>query len=67
MQLEKLKNCTYPLSIKKDGIGGGLADAFNAGYEGKEGGVYRFVRYSAGDIFYRAGKARKKLDTNNPH
>lgn len=58
------------MTFVKDKIGGALADAFNAGYEGKKGGIYRFKTTSAAYIFYEAGKERKRLDTiqgSNPN
>lgn len=54
---------SYPLSISNGGIGGAIADAFNAGYTGKKGGIYRYSnRHSAGNIFYQAGKYKRKID-----
>lgn len=62
-QFEKAISHTYPMTFEKDGIGGSFADAFNAGYEGRKGGIYRYNDpNSAGSIFYQAGKARKRID-----
>jgi hypothetical protein len=63
-QFEKAVSHSYPMTFEKDGIGGSFADAFNAGYEGRKGGIYRYTySNSAGNIFYQAGKERKRLDT----
>ncbi len=62
-QFEKAFAHSYPMTFEKDSIGGSFADAFNAGYEGSKGGIYRYTNSnSAGNIFYQAGKERKRLD-----
>lgn len=61
-QYEKAIKHSYPMTFEKDKIGGSFADAFNAGYKGLKGGIYRFKRGTAGYLFYIAGKDRKKLD-----
>lgn len=59
---ERYLNVGYPMTAK-DGLAGSFSDAFNAGYEGRVGGIYRFNnRYSLSNILYQAGKARKRID-----
>lgn len=53
---------SYPMNWEKDKIGGSFADAFNAGYEGRVGGIYRFKRGTVGYLFYQAGRKRKLVD-----
>jgi len=62
-QFEMALSHSYPMTFVKDGIGGSFADAFNAGYKGLKGGIYRFNNSnSAGNIFYQAGKEKARLD-----
>ncbi len=62
-QQEKLSKATYPMTFEKDKIGGALADAFNAGFKGLTGGIYRFRKGSPAYIFYKAGIEKSKTTT----
>ncbi len=61
-QYDRLLQKSYPITFEKDKIGGSWANAFNAGYKGLSGGIYRYKIGEAGRIFYVAGIDKRKLD-----